>query len=313
MIVVTTGVQPFVQNQISPSIRLPGRPRLTATWTSWTGDSWTITDPKSPVFALVGATGMSGTDPEHWWSTAPSIDGSSWDGLRVPQGEIFMPIRLDGSTADEFLATRDAFRKSLNPRQTSTLRLTRPDGTWREIACRYVSGKDQPIEPDPLMVRRETLPITWATADPYWSGAPVSVPFPYSTPLPLFPGPTFHINSSRQLGNTSVTNLGDADSYAVWKISPPYTGFTVGVGSSVVTMALGHVATGSITIDARPGQLTMLDGAGNDVWHYATEEDLMGMAIPADGQPVPLTTTLVGAGSGSQVSVTFTPRYEGGW
>ena len=309
MIVISGVVQP-VQDKISTSIRLPMRERLAAQWTSWAGDSWTITDPASPVFALVGATGLSGTDPEHWWSSAPSIDGSSWDGLRVPQGEVFMPIRIDGSSADDFLATRDAFRKSLNARQVSTLRLTRPDGTWREIDCRYVSGKDQPIEPDPLMVRRETLPITWATADPYWRGESVTVTFPFSVPAPLFPGPKFKIGSSRRLGNATVTNLGDVDTYAVWNIARPFTGFTVGVGDSVVTMGAG---TGhSVTIDATPGVLTMLDAEGTDVWEYATEEDLMGMAIPA-GQSVPLTTVLEGAGAGSSVSVTFTPRYEGGW
>jgi hypothetical protein len=285
-------------------------PKLQATWASWAGDQWTITDNSSPVLALQGATGLRGADVEHWWSESPMVHGSMWGGLRVAHGEIFMPIRIDGPTLDDFLTTHAAFMRSLDPTRESVLRITLPTGEWREIPCRYVSGMDAAIEPDPLAVRRATYGITWATADPYWQGEPIILDFGYTDPAPLFPGPPFVINRARSLASATYSNPGDVASFPVWRITGPFDSFTVGIAGHVVSMDVAKPADGWVEIDTNPSRLTMLDEDGQDMWLNATDADFVALE---PGQDVKLTTTLANAGPGASVTLTFTPRYRSAW
>lgn len=305
MIVVTQAGQPP-----SPPPPRPAPPsRLTATWTSWTGDSWVLTDQRSPVYVLQGADGLDMVDPEHWWADDDSgRDGSVWDGVRFPRGEVVLPIRVGGDTVDEFVANRAAFRRSLDPRQVGLLSITTPDGASRQIACRYESGGKAPIEQDPLMVRRASYVITWATADPFWRGDKVSGFFPYAPPQAFYGAWPPVVNSSQSLGFASVTNLGDVDTAPLVHIDGPFTGFEVGVGDGTVAMTLTKGAGQWVEVDARPGQLSMVDETGARMWQYATKANLRGMAIPP-GEDVSLVTQVDGAGVGSAVTVSFEPGY----
>lgn len=281
---------------------------LAWTWTSWTGDSWTLTDPASSVLKLRGATGVGLTAPEHWWADSPTLDGESWDGSRMPNGEVFLPVAVRGGSSVEFLAEHGRFMRSLNPSKRGTLRVTRPtgEGEWREVSCRYVSGADAPVDLDPVASRLARYGITWAR-DPYWRGAPVSVTFRYEPPRSLFPGPPFDINSSRVLGSAQVTNPGDAPTRPVWRVRGPFTGFTVGVGSSVVSMTLTKPAGAWVEVDMDPRRLTVLDESGADLYGSLTARTFA--AIPPG--TVDLTTEIAGAGESTSAVLSFTPLYFG--
>lgn len=279
-------------------------------WTSWTGESWTLTDLASPVLKLRGATGAGPGNPEHWWADAPYIDGSTWEGTRIPRGSVFLPLMVRGKDSNEFLANHSAFMRSLDPRQQGWLRVSRPDGESRTIGCRYESGGDLAMELDPVVTLSATYGITWVTADPYWQGEPVVLEFDYTDPVPLFPGPPFVINPSRSLVSATYSNPGDVPSYPVWRVQGPFDSFTVGVGSSVVSMALVKDENGWVEIDTNPSKRTMLDESGNDCWLYATAADF---ASIDPGKDVKLTTTLINAGPGASVTLTFVPRYRSAW
>ena len=232
--------------------------------------------------------------------------------MRTPRGEVFLPIRIEGSTSAEFLANRAAFRKSLDGSKENTLRITRPDGEWREIKCRYVSGGRVTMEPDPVLVRRATYGLTFATGDPFWRGQPVTVRFPYAPPQLFFNAWPPVVNSAETLGSATVTNLGDVPSAAVWHMDGPFTAFSVGVGDALVAMTVTKTLGQWVEVDARPGVLTMLDETGTRMWSYATKENLTGMAVPP-GESVGLSTVLTGASYGAGVSVTFEPGYRDGY
>jgi hypothetical protein len=169
-----------------------------------------------------------------------------------------------------------------------------------------------PVERDPVASLHATYGITWETAQPYWSGEPISVDFPYSPPQPFYSAWPPVVNSAQSLGSASVTNPGDVAAAAVWRARGPFTGFTVGVGPAVVSMQVTKLVGQWVELDARPGQLTMLDETGARMWSYATSENLTGMAIEP-GETVDLTTALDGVGDGAGVSVTFVPRYLWGY
>lgn len=314
MIITGTAVAPPWVERPPLKQRVPRRPRLTATWSSWTSESWVMTEGWSPVFVLQGATGLGMTDPQHRWSEAPTIDGATWDGMRTGPGQVFLPIRigLPSMNHDQFMEVHDAFMRSLRPDKLSTYRITRPDGTWREVQCRYESGADAPIELDPVMTRRATYGLTFVTADPYWRGPAIN---------PTFGTPThavarypmrypYRIRSWESIGFAEVTNPGDADAYPVWRVSGPFTGFTIGVGTALVSLTLTRTAGQWVEVDMNPTKLTIYDNAGVDRWENATAAEFS--SIPP-GNSVPLTTTVVGGGLTTAVDVSFVPRYRRAW
>lgn len=287
------------------------RPKLGASWTSWTGESWEITSHRSPVYALQGATGLGMVDPVHRWSESPTVDGAGWDSARTGPGEVFMPVRVTGGSLEEFLDAHAAFLRSLDPNRTGVLRITRPDATWREVECRYVSGADAQMDLDPLMRRKVVYGVTWATGDPYWRGEPVSQLFENETPAGgFFPGPPFTLGKGATLAGSTTTNPGDVDAYPVWRVNGPFTGFSVGVGASAASVTITKGAGGWVEIDMHPRKLTILDETGVDRWDNITAAEFEG--IPP-GVEVDVTTAITSPGVGASVSLKYVPRYRRAW
>lgn len=286
------------------------RPQFTWTWSAdWLDRSWDLTDTSSPVLKLAGATGIGQADPTHWWSEAPTIDGASWEGHRTASGEVFLPLLVQGDDYATFEAEHQAFMASLNPAREGVLRVTRPNGQWREIACRYASGGDMTADYDVTQSLAATYGITWTTADPFWRGAEIVATFVNSAGGAFYPGPPFTITPGLTMQDPTILNPGDVDAHPVWRVEGPFTGFSVGIGDSLVEMTLTKSAGQYVEIDMRPRRLTILDEAGVDRWDNVTEVSFS--AIPP-GQTT-LTTNVTGAGSTSGIVLTFTPRYRRAW
>ena len=281
-------------------------------WKSWTGeDEWELTNPASPVVKLKGATGIGQTDPEHWWADSPTMDGSTWDGMRVGRGQVFLPLMVQGDDSDDFLAQHERFMRSLDPRREGVIRVTRHDGRWREAVCRYESGADLVMDYDPVAGRRATYGITWAMGDPYWHGEPIEHMFTVdSGAAGLFPGPPFRLARDATLSNSKTTNPGDVASYPVWRVNGPFTSFTVGVEGMNLSMTLTKAAGQWVEIDMNPRKLTVVDEAGTDRWPNLTAAEFEG--IPP-GVEVDVMTGVSGQGPESSVSLKFTPRYRRAW
>lgn len=288
----------------SPSMRWT----LTAPWLDRT---WTLTDLSSPVMKTAGATGTGQVDPEHWWSTSPALDGSSWEGGRVDRGSVFIPLIVQGSDADRFLAEHSAFAATLDPRREVTFRITKPDGKWREIPMRYDTGGDLTADLDVLRSCYATYGITWSTADPYWRGEPMGPRFEYELPTAFFPGPPFVLASGQSLNSATVTNPGDVEAHPIWRVEGPFTGFSVGVGSSLVDMTVSKGLGEWVEIDMRPGVLEISHNGDSDLFEDGAVNVVRFSSIPPGDTD--LTTIVYGSGIGSAVELSYTPRYRRGW
>lgn len=307
MIVV---VSSSTEEAVDTAVPAPANGHLT--WTlraPWLGAEWNLTDFSAPVVKLRGALGLGQTDPDHWWSESPSLDGAQWLGSHIGRGEVFLPLHVRGESQASFEAAHDGFMDALDPSQEAVLRITRPTGQWRERALRYVSGADAPVTFDPVAAMRVGYGITWTAADPFWSGAPISVSFAYEDPPDFFPGPPFLLASAVSLANASVTNPGQVPSPPMWRVTGPCSGFSVGVGPAVVAMERTLLAGEWVDIDMTPSQRTILDQDGADAWDDVTDVEFAD--IPAGVSA--LTTQIDDAGPGSTATLTFTPRYRRAW
>jgi hypothetical protein len=289
----------------------PGPETVALSWqlrAPWLSRSWDLTSLASPVIKLRGATGTGQVDPTHWWSEAPQVDGASWEGLRIGKGEVFIPLEVTGRDTVDFFTHHDRFVRALDPRREAAVRVTRPDGRWREIPVRYASGADFPITLDPAKARRAVYGITWATADPFWRGPEEVLTFGTGAVHPFFPGPPFQFSAGQSLATSRVVNPGDENSYPVWRVSAPFTGFSVGVADSLVVMDLTK-DSGYIDIDMNPNRLTILDEDGVERWDAADEFT----TAPIPPGTTVLTTKVDNPGTGSAVELTYEPRYRRGW
>ena len=301
----TPTTPPVVPPSVTPTI-VPPKNRFIYTWTGTDGSVWDLTT--GPVQIASGASGFGIPNPTHWWDEAPTVDGAAWQGMRTPGREVFLPIHAKGG--DDQIALERAFFASISPRSEGTLRLTAPDGTWREINLRYVEGAIGEYDIDPVILGYAPYPLRFMAADPYWHGDDIVTTFVAGTPAAFFPGPPFTIANPNTLNSARVTNPGDQDAYPVWTVTGPCDSFSIGVGTATVDATVTLAAGETIQIDMSPRALTVLDGTGADRWSVLTDAQFS--SIPANAT-VALTTSVTNAGAGSSVSLAFTPRYSRAW
>lgn len=278
-------------------------PTFGFTWVGTDGKEWDLCGP-GPVYILSGARGFGMPTPQHWFRQNLG-DGASHNGLRIPPREVRMPVEVE--TRDWLDADR-AFFAGMDMRKEGRLRVTTPAGTSREIRCRYAEGAEGELETDPHLTGRQPYDIRFIAADPYWYGERVTETFKYAAPAPLFPGPPFRIMPAQMLGASTIVNLGDAPARGLWRVTGPFTGFSVGVGSALVNMTVTKPAGGWVEIDM--GTSTrMYDETGADMWERANDFNFADLP-PGEAD---LTTAVTGAGVGTEVSVSFVPRFYRAW
>ncbi len=272
------------------------------------GSTWDLFE--GPVRLLSGSTGFGTVPPEHWWKTAPAIDGSQWAGMRTPQRDLTLPLYIHESTSMGWRATDAAFFAAVAPDGECQLVVVTPNQQTRTLLMRYTDGGDAAYDVDPLLLQYAAYPATFTAADPYWQGLPVTRSFLAVDALAFFPGPPWNIYSSSTLASGTENNPGDVPSWAQWTITGPCTGFSVGIGGSAVSSSVPLAAGATVTIDADPGQLTILHGDGSDAW---ADMDAVDFEPIPPGVDVPLTMTATGEGAGFEITLTYTPKYRRAW
>jgi hypothetical protein len=221
---------------------------------------------------------------------------------------------------DALLSRLDALARALSHDRAGlpvagTLAFQRPDGSSRQIPVMCTSGPDLPDDDGLGFVRSATYGLTFQPLSPYFedtdAAAPAPLTFraaPVSGGVP--PMPPVLLSPSTVLGETSVTNSGDADAWPVWTITGPGTptlkNNTTGLQWGFAT-ALGD---GELRIvDLRPGMVSAVDGDGTDWWAdlvKSSPRDLWQMVPGVNSLDLQLT----GSGDGSQIELAYRRRWR---
>lgn len=275
------------------------------------GSTWDLHD--GPVMALPGTSGFGSPSPEHWWRTSPTLAGSSWQGMRVPQRDAVLPVHIAADSSLEWRDVDAAFFTALGDGATEcNWVVVTPDAKVRTLPVRFAGGGDVEYERDPMLVMGAAYALTFTAGDPYWRGEPVSESFTDEVaPLPFFAtsGGVVNIGYSRSIATATVSNPGDVDAWPQWTVTGPVTAFTVGVGADTVQY-VGTVTAGqTVVVDTDPRRRTIKRGA-TDAWLQVTQADFV--PIPP-GSDVELSMSVTGATTATNVNVSFTPRYRKAW
>lgn len=286
--------------------------RMFATWT--TPDDEVIplsnTSPDLGWFTTQGPAGW-GANPVTLVTDPIAAGGEQVRFIRSEARRITWPLHVFGETQVEFQARyrriMRAFTLTTQRRAPGVLTVYMPDGSARFIAAYYETGfggesGENWLSANPV--------LTLYCPDGYWSGIdPITISRQGGTPAPTsFYSPFMNIGQSRLLGETTVDNPGEIDSWPTWTITGPLTRFvaenaTLGVQFALTTtLTVGQqarITTMRPTVRG-PGDVNLtgsLDWPSAVLWPLA----------PGNND---LNFSMDNATSASSVDMTFYPRYE---
>lgn len=279
---------------------------LAMTWTGTDGSVWDLLRGTGGVVLLPDTRGLTFPHIDHYRSTAPSVPGSRWLGMRPGDREVFWRLGVvTGISSNAWYELDSSWWRSLHPASEGTWSVTTVRGT-RTLRCRFVSDGDHSFPFDPGR-------FGWAEYGCYldgaalWEGAPVVSQWTPVTGRAFLPGPPFWVGSGRSLAAATIPNPGDVPAHLVWKLTGPITSATVGTADKTIAVPFEVPAGATLTIDTRSDRMTAITGAGVDRTH---ELGLASFAPIPPGANVPVTVTMTGTGT---VEATIIPLFLRAW
>lgn len=227
----------------------------TLIWIDPTGVQTTLTDQPN-VEVRYGLTGRFMPPVDARDEVAPLQPGSRLRQVRHETREVDLPIRVFGTSEATLRTTLRQFVRLLDPvRGDGRLRALAPDGSQRELVCRYVGGL-QGQEEETLLGFAQDAVVVLRAYEPYWLdlndqtnaytlGAPAGS---------FFPLPPLRLSSSAIFAAQSIANGGDVDAWPVWTLTGPGDTPTIRNLTTGKWLQLsGSVSAGQqVTIDTRP-------------------------------------------------------------
>lgn len=308
----------------------PGRERLKPkrlVWTDWRGNRFDLTGDISGYSSQVGRAGFGLVEREV--IADRSVSGAAIvKNIRVTPRVLAVPLRIDGATVEEYLATLRALQASMRhptdpdtgyPRP-GTVTVELPDGTERSIPAYYqggLSGTEDAL--DDLYALSSVFPsLEFYCPVPEWEGATQERVWPVVVqPTPFYPLYPLRLGSSQILASAAVDNFGDTDAFPIWEFTGPGTPVCGNADTGEQFSFTDPIPAGTtVVVDCRPHDVAPLTGL--TVYDKATGEDwwphLDDIALwPLPPERTNLTLSMAGATADSLIRLTWVLRYQAGW
>lgn len=303
--------------------KVPTPPGKTVSWTGPDGATHLLSG--GDYTSLTGRRGFGVIQPDHVAST--TMSGAGWlRDIRLTPRLMSVPLLIQAADPDSYLAAYRALQASVVHKRgghlaPGVLRVTLPDGSWREIACYYRGGLDphEDTLDDMMWSRQEHTELEFWAPDPAFVGPVVEQAWRIVAPprrfYPLYP---VTVTSSQLGGSATVTSPGDLDSYPVWEVTGPGAPTITDMSSGREWGFTTPLAPGQrVTVDCRPPDLapetglTAVDSTGEDWWPNFSGDTPDLWHLPPGRTDLQI--AVAGATEDTRVSLAYRPRYQAGW
>lgn len=243
----------------------------------------------------------------------PLQPGARLRNVKTTARDVDIPIMVKGTGEIDLRNNIRLLLQYIDPnRGDGRLRITAPDGSQRDLYCRYSSGMEGHESKD------TTIPWIWMTLiltfrafDPYWYGVQTQVQT-YTTgqPATFFPFFPLRLSSSSVFADATINNQGDVETWPEWVITGPgsqivlhnlTTGETITLN---VTLGIGE----TVTIDTSPGNKTVKKNDGTNLYSQMTFDSSL-WAIQKGSNSIQI--EMSSSTTTSSVQLTFRERYLG--
>jgi hypothetical protein len=254
------------------------------------------------VFVQTGARGLGMPAPDLVTDKLPFDAGMIDRHAAIPARVIELPLFVQAASGPDLEALMDDvhgwfYTADEQRRRPGALRVTRRDGTRRQIACYYTGGLEGDLSQSEAGVYWQRMTVELTAVDP-WATAIEDTTVTYT------------IGTAAQF---TVINEGQLDAYPRWTINGPLISMTFANHTTErswtlnMTLAAGE----SVTIDARPAsqrtapQVVDSDGA-NQRASLTASSDLWALA-PANNA---IDVALANGGIATTIELAYLPRYR---
>jgi hypothetical protein len=277
---------------------------MQATWIDPTGVQWPLTDTADSrgYFTRTDISGW-GARPYEFVTDPIATGGESVRFIRSNSARITWPLYIRGDTHLEFLTRW----RDLRTGTPGTLRVSRSDGTAREIDCFLEDGFQGQGGENWLWANAV---LTLYAPDGAWRDSTViHVPRTY-TPGADFLNPFPTISSAQVLGRVPIDNQGELTAWPSWLITGPATVITATnyttSQSWVLTTTLAAGETATVNTLPRP---TARGPVGQNLVSSFNWPDAYLWPLLAGVNDVEF--VVAGASTGTAIEMVYQARYEG--
>lgn len=279
------------------------------TYTNGAGTVVNLTT-QAPGFYKAGMGGRMMPPIEMSTESIPGEDGARSRQVRYLPRVIDIDCQVVGATRQETLSKLADIARSLSPKLGfGSLRVTREDGSARELACILAGGmadtgnggEDERVVP---------LTLTFRAMDPYWySVSTTTASFSSEGATNFFPfGFPFTVSSSAVFATASATNTGDVEAWPMWTIEGPGAELVLSNITTGKSLSMNHTfAAGELLIiDTAPGAKTVISGAGTNLYGSLNNTSSLWALAPGLNS---IGISMVGTSADTRVSVEWHQRY----
>lgn len=258
-----TGPVVYAVPYIPPAPFADPWPGITQLWIGPDGSEWALGGKGAQGIHLKpGVRGRTMPEGKHTIDQPAGIAGGVWRGWRADPREVFWPLSVwkDGGS-QAWLDYDSAFAASFDPERPGTWVVIQPNGTRRELRCRFVSDGGGAGDFAPGVRGYASYGITMIAEEPYWRGEQVVRWFTPAEPvdfLPAHAGDPFVIGEGSSTATARVSNLGDVTAWPTWWANGTDT-VTAGVGDMAVEIPFTVAPDRLLVVDTSPAVRTAIE------------------------------------------------------
>lgn len=219
---------------------------------------------------------------EHVEDEVPYQAGSRHRTTKVKARDMDIPVLIEATSHAELRQLVRSCLRMFNPlKADGKWKVIAPDGSQRELSCRYKTGLEGQENRDTRGIYWQKLVLVFRAFDPYWYDTSTTVQtFTTGQQATFFPFFPLRLSSSSVFADATVENAGDVETWPEWIITGPGEGIILKNLTTGETTHLEHVdaklgAGETITINTSPNppnDKTVFKNDGTNLFYTQSDD-----------------------------------------